>query len=256
MSKTDRIVRLFGLIGYPLSHSFSKQYFSDKFQDERITDAHYELFPLSDIGQLLDLIARHPNLRGLNVTIPYKQQAIPYLYRIEKEAESIGAVNTIYITEEQRLVGFNTDFYGFKNSLHAWLLKEHGGLDNIRALILGTGGAAQAVAYALEYLSIPYDWVSRHPKAGQLGYEGLNLATYQLIINTTPLGMSPKVDRCPAIPYEQLGPAHYLYDLVYNPEETLFMQKGRAAGAKVKNGLEMLIGQAEKAWEIWQREII
>lgn len=256
MSKANRVDRLFGLIGFPLSHSFSKQYFSEKFVRERITDAYYELFPLSALDQLPGLLNRHSNLQGLNVTIPYKQQILPYLHHIDEGAKAVGAVNTVYITEGQSLIGFNTDVYGFENSLYAWLLKERGQLEDMRGLILGTGGAAKAVAYALRRLGLPHDWVSRRPEAGQLGYEKLELGAYHLIVNTTPLGMSPKVEQCPAIPYDQLGPQHYLYDLVYNPESTLFMQKGAAQGAKVKNGLEMLIGQAEKAWEIWQREII
>jgi len=256
MSKAKRVDRLFGLIGFPLSHSFSKRYFSEKFERERVTDAYYELFPLSAIDQLPGLLERYPNLQGLNVTIPYKQQILPYLHHIDEGAKAVGAVNTVYHTGQQHLLGFNTDVYGFENSLHAWLLKERGNLEGMQALILGTGGAAQAVAYALRRLDIPYDWVSRQPAAGQLGYDELELSAADLIINTTPLGMSPKVERCPAIPYEQLGAGHYLYDLVYNPASTLFMQKGAARGAKVKNGLEMLIGQAEKAWEIWQRNIV
>ncbi|NBC08383.1 MAG: shikimate dehydrogenase, partial [Bacteroidetes bacterium] len=188
MSKADRVDRLFGLIGFPLSHSFSKRYFTDKFERDRITDAYYELFPLSALDQLPGLLNRHSNLRGLNVTIPYKQQILPYLHHIDEGAKAVGAVNTVYITEGQRLIGFNTDVYGFENSLYAWLLKERGQMQGIRALILGTGGAAKAVAYALKQLGIPHDWVSRRPASGQLGYEKLELGAYHLIVNTTPLG--------------------------------------------------------------------
>jgi shikimate dehydrogenase len=256
MSKAERAENLFGLIGFPLSHSFSKRYFSDKFQRERITNAYYELFPIAKIEQLPGLLSRYPNLKGLNVTIPYKQAVIPYLSRLDEGAAAIGAVNTIYITEEQALIGYNTDLYGFENSLYAWLLNERKGTAGLQALILGTGGAAKAVAYALKRLEIPHQLVSRKPGADQIGYGDLPLAEAHLIINTTPLGMSPHTEHCPQLEYAQLGPQHYLYDLVYNPEQTLFMKKGAAQGAKVKNGMEMLIGQAEKAWQIWQSDII
>lgn len=256
MGMAERAEHLFGLIGFPLSHSFSKRYFTGKFQRERITNAYYELFPIAEIGQLPRLLSRYPNLRGLNVTIPYKQAVIPYLDQLDEGAAEIGAVNTIYVTQAQKLIGYNTDLYGFENSLYAWLLNERKGTSRLQALILGTGGAAKAVAYALKRLEIPCQMVSRKPQAGQLGYDELPLAEAHLVINTTPLGMSPNTGQCPPLNYNELGPQHYLYDLVYNPEETLFMQKGAEQGAKVKNGMEMLIGQAEKAWQIWQSDEI
>jgi shikimate dehydrogenase len=252
MDKAAQAERLFGLIGFPLSHSFSKKYFAEKFQRERITDAYYELFPIASAGQLPQLLQRYPNLQGLNVTIPYKQAVLPYLDQLEDGAAEIGAVNTIRI-DDGLLSGYNTDVYGFQNSLHAWLLANKGTTDGLKAVILGTGGAAKAVSYALQQLQIPFRLVSRRPQSGQWGYELLDLRAYQLIVNTTPLGMPPYKNQCPPIPYEQLGEQHYLYDLVYNPERTLFMQRGADQGAKVKNGAEMLIGQAEKAWQIWNR---
>ncbi len=246
--------RLFGLIGYPLSHSFSKRYFTNKFTTEGITDAAYELFPIPEIGQLPELLQAHPKLAGLNVTIPYKEAVMPYLSDIDAGAAEIGAVNTIRIGEEGQLTGYNTDLYGFENSLHAWLLNERKSTEGLSAYVLGTGGAAKAVAYALQRLGIPYACVSRKPEGAQIGYDALDVAHTPLIINTTPLGMAPKTKHCPAIDYEAVGNGHFLYDLVYNPEQTLFMRKGAEQGARVKNGMEMLIGQAEKAWQIWNTE--
>lgn len=245
-------MRKFGLIGYPLSHSFSKKYFSEKFEKEGINDAQYELYPIPSIEELPSLLKDNPDLVGLNVTIPYKQQVIPFLDEIDEKAKAIGAVNTIRI-ENGKLKGYNTDYHGFKDSL----LKFHGGrtLPN-KALVLGTGGASKAVITALEDLNIEFQLVSRSSSNTNLSYDDLNtqysiLNTAKLIVNTTPLGTYPDTEKLPDLPYEQLTPEHALYDLVYNPLKTAFMQKGIDANCWVKNGLEMLHGQAEKAWEIW-----
>ena len=237
-----------GLIGYPLSHSFSKKYFSDKFSNEKIEGYHYDLFPLENIQELTKLLKEHSNLVGLNVTIPYKEQVMPFLDEISESAKGIGAVNTIRI-ENGQLKGFNTDAYGFEKSLKAFLKPHHQ-----YALILGTGGAAKAVQYVLEQLNIEYKYVSRTPDEEQFSYSELNekiLEKYQVIVNTTPLGMYPKTEQCPNIPYQYLTNKHLLYDLVYNPKESLFLKNGKEKGASIKNGLEMLHLQAEKAWSIW-----
>lgn len=245
-------MRVFGLIGYPLSHSFSKKYFSEKFNREGIQNARYELFELPDIGGLPELLAQQADIAGLNVTIPYKQQVMPYLHALDASAEKVGAVNVIR-KNGHKLVGYNSDYFGFRNSLEQWLPQKYAGL---QALVLGSGGASKAVTAALQELNIPFRLVSRRKGENTLSYEQLRsqaelLETHRLIINTTPLGMSPKTQEAPDIDYSRLGPNHYLYDLVYNPEETLFMKKGMQQGARVKNGLEMLHLQAEKAWEIW-----
>lgn len=247
-------MRKFGLIGYPLSHSFSKTYFTEKFEKEGITDAKYELYPLESIDQLPQLIIDNPGLVGLNITIPYKEQVIKYLDAIDPKAEEIGAVNTIKI-QGGRLTGYNTDFYGFKSSLINFI-----GAQAMpqKALILGTGGASKAVKAVLEDLGIEFQFVSRKPSNGQFSYDEIissphHLSTSSLIINTTPLGMSPKQDSLPDLPFDQLTENHFLYDLVYNPMKTAFMQKGINAKCWVKNGLEMLHGQAEKSWEIWNK---
>lgn len=244
----------FGLIGFPLSHSFSKRYFTEKFQQLDLSDHHYELFELTHIEEFPALLQKQPALRGLNVTIPYKQQVIPFLDTLSREAQRIGAVNTIAFTPEGKTIGHNTDYVGFKTALEGFL----DGKIPQKALVLGTGGAAQAVRVALTDLNIPFVFASR---AGErrlhevpvYSYEALSLEDYDLIINTTPLGMSPKTATAPSIPYEDLSPRHFLFDLVYNPEKTLFLQKGEAQGAKICNGLSMLYGQAEAAWEIWNQ---
>lgn len=247
--------RLFGLIGYPLSHSFSKKYFLDKFQKEGTADRqYYELFPLEHIEDLPQLQDWYPQLTGLNVTIPYKQDVLAYLTDLDSEAEAVGAVNTIRI-EGQSWKGYNTDIYGFEHSLRQLLA----GRERLphRALVLGTGGAAKAVLYVLRKLDIDIQLISRRPGSGVLTYAELaerHLRDYPLIVNTTPLGMSPHPKTCPDLNYEQLSAEHLLYDLVYNPEKTLFLQKGEAAGAAIMNGLPMLIGQAERAWSIWNAE--
>lgn len=244
-------MKLFGLIGFPLSHSFSRKYFTEKFVQEGIVDCDYQLFPIEDISLLPQLLQDHPNLQGLNVTIPYKQQVIPYLKHINESAEKIGAVNVIKIVDGQ-LLGFNSDYYGFRESLLNFI----SGPEGIKALVLGTGGAAKAVKVVLQDLGINYLSVSRKAHEKGLTYQELErkpevIAKHQLIINTTPLGMSPAVDTAPPIDYSSLSGNHFLMDLVYNPETTLFMQKGAEVGARVKNGLEMLHLQAEKSWEIW-----
>jgi len=250
----QQYARLFGLIGYPLSHSFSRRYFGEKFAQLSISDAFYELFPIERIEALPELLATHPNLCGLNVTIPYKEQVIPYLDSLDPAAAAIGAVNTIKI-EEGQLTGYNTDVYGFAFALRQAIEKHQ--LDIRQALVLGTGGAAKAVVYQLSQMGIPASSVSRRSQPGVYGYTDLDadlIREHQLIVNTTPLGMHPQVDACPDIPYEALGPEHLAYDLVYNPAETLFMERAARQGAKTLNGLLMLEQQAEKAWEIWNTD--
>ena len=242
-------MRKFGLIGKKLGHSFSKKYFTEKFTREGIQDAVYDLYELETIEAFPDLLTREPELVGLNVTVPYKEVVIPFLDELDPAAERIGAVNTIRIQSGKK-TGFNTDYIGFKNTLEKFYPVQPGA----RALVLGTGGASKAVVAALDALQIAHTYVSRNPPVGGLSYEELNqevLSAHQLIINTTPLGMHPATEACPPLPYEHLTPDHYLYDLVYNPENTTFMQKGAAAGAKVMNGLDMLYQQADAAWAIW-----
>lgn len=242
-------MRLFGLIGYPLSHSFSKEYFARKFAAEGIRDCRYENFSIPQITAFPLLLEQHPDLEGVNVTIPYKEQVIPYLDAMNDAARQIGAVNCIQIREGKKK-GFNTDVIGFKQSLLPLLGPRHR-----KALILGTGGGAKAVAYVLHQLKIPFYYVSRKKKLpGTLQYDELDaplLKTHTLIVNTTPLGMSPQVEAAPPIPYELLTAQHLLYDLIYNPDRTLFLQRGAAAGASIKNGYEMLVLQAEASWDIW-----
>jgi shikimate dehydrogenase len=243
----------FGLIGYPLSHSFSKSYFNEKFRREGLSDHHYELYPLEHIEQFPALLERNPELVGINVTIPYKRAVISYLDELDEGAEAIGAVNCIHRVNE-RLVGYNTDVFGFQSTLVNFLQKYNKSKVPLKALVFGTGGAAQAVVFTLRELGISFKLVSRTKKAGQLTYPELtekHIQEYLLLINTTPLGMSPKVDDAPAIPYSAITVKHLLYDLIYNPEKTVFLQRGESAGAAIMNGLEMLYAQADKNWEIW-----
>jgi len=240
-------VKTLGLIGYPLSHSFSKKYFAEKFERENINDWQYDLFPLERIELIPELLKKHPSLIGLNVTIPYKEAVIPYLNEVHESA-AFGAVNTIKI-DGKKLTGYNTDVYGFEHSLKPLLKKHHKA-----ALILGTGGAAKAVAAVFARLGIEFKYVSRTPSAGQFSYKNINNNTinnYTLIVNTTPLGMYPNTDACPDIPYQSLTSRHILYDLVYNPNVTTFLKNGKKQDTYIKNGLEMLYLQAEKAWAIW-----
>jgi shikimate dehydrogenase len=242
-------MKRYGLIGYPLSHSFSQKYFTEKFQREQIADCVYENFPLADISEFPTLIQQHADLCGLNVTIPYKEKVIPFLTEQSDVVKATGACNCIKINNG-RLIGYNTDVIGFENSLKPLLQPYH-----TKALVLGTGGAAKAVHYVLNKLGIAFTEVSRTPsKAGQIAYDKIGekeISEYLLIINTSPVGMYPKVDECPPLPYQFLTGQHYLYDLVYNPAKTLFLQKGEAHGAAVKNGHDMLIIQAEEGWTIW-----
>ncbi len=238
-------VRLFGLIGFPLSHSFSKGFFTEKFSRENIAGCAYENFPIPDISAFPALWDENPALEGLNVTIPYKQAVIPYLDELTDAAKVIGAVNCIR-RDGKYLIGHNTDVLGFGRSLQPLLAPHH-----TDALVLGTGGAALAVKYALKQLHIRYTEISR---SGPVTYEAITpemMQSHKLIVNTTPLGMYPNTDAAPPLPYEHAGAEHLFYDLVYNPPETLFMQKGMERGAAVKNGHEMLILQAEASWEIW-----
>lgn len=243
-------MRTFGLIGYPLGHSFSKKYFSDKFEREGIIGNVYELYPIEQIDQLENLLVSNQNLAGLNVTIPYKEQVIQYLDSMSPVVEEIGACNCIHI-RNGRLMGHNTDVVGFSKSLLPKLKPHHN-----KALLLGTGGSSKAVAYTLKELGIPFLQVSRTPIEGMIGYEEIDqsmLEDHTLLINTTPVGMYPNIDKAPAIPYEFIGADHYLFDLVYNPERTRFLQEGASRGATVENGSDMLVIQAEASWEIWNR---
>jgi shikimate dehydrogenase len=244
-------MKRFGLIGQKLGHSFSQRYFTEKFAREGMSDHRYDLYELPQISALPALLANTTNLCGLNVTIPYKIEVMQYLDDIDEAAAAIGAVNVIKISPDGRLKGYNSDYDGFRTSLLQFL---NGDLQ-LQALVLGKGGAARAVCHALHTLNIEYKVVSRKPDSQGLTYADLlpvHFRKHRLIVNATPVGMYPAVEECPPIDYASIGHSHYLYDLVYNPEETLFMQKGKAAGAKVLNGLPMLYGQAEKAWEIWQ----
>lgn len=241
-------MKQFGLIGYPLSHSFSKGYFSEKFQKESIFDCQYDIFPLEKIEDFVELCAQHKNIVGLNVTIPYKEKIIPFLDELDDEAKAIGAVNTIKFTNG-KMIGYNTDCFGFEMSLKP-LLKAH----HSSALILGTGGASKAVEYVLKKLGISFQYVSRTKSSTSISYNDLNSFIIQhstLIINSTPIGMYPNVDIAPNIPYDAITNQHLLYDLIYNPAETQFLTEGKIRGAQTKNGLEMLYLQAERSWEIW-----
>jgi shikimate dehydrogenase len=244
-------MRLFGLIGYPLGHSFSQQYFSEKFARAGISDARYELFPLPDLANLPDLLRQRPELCGLNVTIPHKRAVLPYLHALDDTARAVGAVNCIRI-REGRLRGFNTDAVGFGRSLRAVLGEQRAAR---QALVLGTGGAARAVAWALGQMGIAHRFVSRQPSgADQISYEAVSSllpSDYGLIVNATPLGTYPNTEECPPIPFDWLLPEHLVYDLVYNPPETLLLRRAAERGCAVKNGLEMLHVQAEAAWEIF-----
>ncbi len=244
-------MRLFGLVGHSLGHSFSQEYFTRKFEQLGLADCRYELFELAAIRDLSALRAAHPTLAGLNVTVPYKEQIWPQLDAVALSAARVGAVNVVEFAADGRLVGHNTDWLGFRDSLRPFFpLRDKAA----RALILGTGGAAKAVEVALRDLGIASLFVTRNPLGAGLTYEELTpaiISAHSLIVNATPVGTYPAVDECPALPYHALTPHHYLYDLVYNPAETLFLQKGREAGAQVKNGFEMLGRQAEAAWDIW-----
>jgi shikimate dehydrogenase len=259
-------MKQYGLIGYPLTHSFSKKYFTEKFETENIPDVAYELYSLPDIAKLPDLLRAHPGLCGLNVTIPHKVNVLKYLDWIEPDAKAAGAVNCIRVTSESpvqaafsgevgvaghdfRLEGYNTDIYGFEKSLspHLKIIPDN-------ALILGNGGAAQAVKRVLQNKGIRYKTVTRKPEGNNLLFSELTdqiIKDHKIIINTTPVGTYPNVAECPPIPYDAITSDHLLYDLIYNPTQTLFLQQGMERKATIKNGYEMLVLQAERAWEIW-----
>ncbi len=238
----------YGLIGYPLGHSFSRKFFTEKFAREE-REAQYLNFEIPSIEEFPDVVKNNPELKGLNVTIPYKQQVMPYLDGISEEAKAIGAVNVVQVSKEG-LIGYNSDVIGFVNSIRP-LLKPH----HKKALILGTGGASKAIHYGLtKKLGMETLFVSRSAREGVITYHDITpdtLKEYEVIVNCSPVGMFPHVDECPALPYEAMSEANLLYDLVYNPEETLFMKKGAEQGATVKNGLEMLHLQALASWEFW-----
>ncbi len=243
--------RRFGLLGKDIGHSFSAGYFTARFAKDGATDCTYENFDLPNIEQFPTFIKENPDLSGLNVTIPYKEQVIPFLDSLSRKATQIGAVNVIRFTKNGKLKGYNSDYYGFEKSLQPLLQSHHQ-----KALILGTGGASKAVAYALQRLGILYAFVSRIPSANTVAYEYLNETTfdnYQIVINCTPLGTSPNVEEYPPIPYQFLTDKHIAFDLIYNPELTLFLKKAKEKGATTKNGMDMLIYQAEKAWKIWNK---
>jgi shikimate dehydrogenase len=247
----DTVIKRFGLLGRNISYSFSKGYFTDKFNSENFAGCTYENFDIPEIAAFPEVIKKTSDLKGLNVTIPYKETVIPFLDKLSKKAELIGAVNTIKITKKGKLKGYNTDYYGFKKSLQPLLQPHHK-----KALILGTGGASKGVAFALDELDIPYTFVSREAKENGIDYDRINATTfdnYQIIINATPVGTSPNVDAFPLIPYEFFTEKHIAYDLIYNPAETQFLKKAKQQGAQIKNGLDMLIFQAEKAWKIWNK---
>ena len=252
-------MELYGLLGLTLQHSFSHSYFNDKFSRENI-DAKYVNFEIPQIEDVLDVFRNHPNLRGMNVTIPYKREIIPYLTELNDDAREIGAVNVVKILHDDnkcndknglpiKLIGYNTDYLGFTQSIKPLLQEKHK-----KALILGTGGASQAVEYGLRKLGISCQKVSRRKSDNCISYDDLTsevMAEHTVIVNTTPLGTSPNVDECPDIPYDTLTSEHLLYDLIYNPSETLFLKKGKEHGCVIKNGLEMLQIQADWSWKIW-----
>lgn len=239
-----------GLLGKNISYSFSRNYFKTKFEKENITGVSYENFDIETISSFPEIIKNTEVLKGLNVTIPYKEDVIPFLDKLNKKAKAIGAVNTIKITKKGKLVGYNTDCYGFINSLKPLLKKHHK-----KALILGTGGASKAVIYTLKERGIKCHYVSRTAsKNVKYTYDDLNetiISKYQIIVNCTPLGTFPNIEDCPNIPYKGITEQHILFDLIYNPEETKFLRLGRENGATTINGLNMLKLQAEKAWSIW-----
>ena len=241
----------YGLIGYPLGHSFSNVYFNQKFIDEKI-DAVYEKFEIPTIDLLPEVIDSNPNLRGLNVTIPYKQKVLPFLDAISPEARAIGAVNVIKVTRDGAkisLKGYNSDVIGFTKSIEPMLDKTH-----TKALILGTGGASKAVDYGLKSLGLETIFVSRFQRPGTIQYEDITpnvIKEYNVIVNCTPCGMYPNTEECPNLPYQAMDNHTILYDVIYNPDTTLFMKKGAEHGANTKNGLEMLLLQAFASWEFW-----
>jgi shikimate dehydrogenase len=248
-------MKLFGLIGYPLSHSLSQEYFRLKFENEKIKDCEYRIFPMEHLDGFQHLISVYPELMGLNVTIPFKKRIIPYLNACDPVAKDIGAVNCIKIDRSSGkpfLTGYNTDIYGFENSLKPLLRPEYK-----KALILGTGGSANAVAFVLKSMGIEFYFVSRTPAGiNQIGYASLTqriINDHLIIINATPVGMFPSTGNCPDIPFKWISSEHLLFDLIYNPTETVFLKRGKDHGATTINGLQMLYLQADKSWEIWKQ---
>lgn len=249
------ISSLYGLIGYPLGHSFSKKHFTEKFQILGLSESHaYEQFPITSMDEFPGLLAQYKStLMGLNVTIPYKQVVMPFLNKIDPAALKIGAVNTIKILSNGHTIGYNSDYWGFKNTLTSWTALAY--FKSKKALVLGQGGAAKAIIVALEDLGIPVVKVSRVASDDAISYEEIPglISEIGLIVNATPLGMYPNIDASPALPYKLLNEQHFLYDVVYNPLETLFLKKGMASRVGgTHTGIDMLIAQADKAWEIWQ----
>jgi len=242
--------KLFGLLGRDISYSFSRGYFTKKFSALNLEHHSYVNFDIPKIEDFPSIIENNESIKGINVTIPYKEEVMAYLDKIDKTAKEIGAVNTIKITKRGNLKGYNSDVVGFEKSIVPLLEKHHK-----KALILGTGGASKAIAYALKLNNIKYKFVSRNPKTKkQISYKDLSqeiMQDYTIIVNSTPLGTSPDVDKCPAIPYQFITSKHLLYDLIYNPEVSKFLANGKANGAKIKNGYEMLELQAEESWRIW-----
>ena len=241
-------MKRYGLIGFPLTHSLSQQYFTQKFIDQGIEDCLYERFSIPSIGDLHDILKTHPDLCGFNITIPYKKDVLAFLTERSKAVEEVGACNCVKIIDGN-LIGYNTDVIGFENSLIPFLKPLHN-----KALVLGTGGAALAIVYVLQKLGIHFSYVSRTATSEQFAYNDLDasvMASHTLIINTTPLGMFPNIEACPAIPYDLLTPEHHLFDLTYNPAVSTFLAKGMQMGATIQNGQQMFVEQAEQSWRIW-----
>ncbi len=242
----------YGLLGKDISYSFSRKYFTEKFKTLHFDNCEYLNFDISSIKDFPKVIAKTKGLQGINVTIPYKEEVIPYLDKLSKNAKKIGSVNTIIVSKNKKLKGYNTDYYGFKKAIKP-LLKSH----HTKALILGTGGASKGIAFALKKLKIEYDFVSRNPDEFQISYEELNAELfdeYTIIINTTPVGTFPNIDESPNLDYSLFTNKHIAFDLVYNPEESSFLKQAKENGATTKNGYEMLVFQAEKSWKIWNKK--
>ena len=241
----------FGLIGKNISYSFSKSFFNEKFRKENLKDCTYENFDFQDIAELPEHLKNNPNVNGMNVTIPYKEVIIPYLHKLSKKASKIGAVNVVKISKKRKLKGYNSDCYGFKKALKPLLQKHHK-----KALILGTGGASKGVAFALGELNIEYAFVSRSGNTNTIPYDKIDEKTfdeYQIFINASPVGTFPNIEECPNLPYQFFSKNHIAFDLIYNPEVTEFLKRASENGAQTKNGYDMLVYQAEKSWDIWNR---
>lgn len=244
-------MRQYGLLGKSLSHSFSKPYFEEKFKINDLKDHSYDNFEIDNIEKIVQLVKDNPDLLGFNVTIPFKESIIPYLNSLDKDAESIGSINTVVVNKkDSSLKGFNTDFIGFKHSIKPFLELQH-----THALVFGNGGSSKAITYSLNQLGIKYFVVSRSPKqSNEISYNDLDkhsISRYKLLINTTPLGMFPDEDMCIDVPFKGISDQHLVYDLIYNPSETLFLKKAKQEGANCMNGLDMLQLQAEASWKIW-----